>query len=108
VIGRLLLFAVKEQLTIFHRNKSARKHSFVTNLSIIPDILKGRVDSMPATGAKVNQTTLVYTDYGEVLGTVADEGIVLFRATDEFSNLVGVFFALRERIHAPKRVSIGR
>jgi hypothetical protein len=96
-----LLYVATPYLAIFRSNESERNHWFVTNLSLVPEILEGRVDYLPATGVKFNQTTLVYTDYDEVLRTVAGDRIVLFTANDKFSNLGRAFFALQEIVEAP-------
>jgi hypothetical protein len=96
-----MLYVATPYLTIFRSNESERNHWFVTNLSVVPDILEGRVDYLPATGVKFNQTTLVFTDYDEVVGQVAGDRIVLFTANDKFSNLGRAFFALQEKVDAP-------
>jgi hypothetical protein len=96
-----LLWVASPYLVIFRNNESERKHWFVTNLSVIPDILAGNVDFMPATGEKINQTTLICTDYHNVLNTVAGDRIVLFTTNEKHSNLGRAFFALRERVRAP-------
>jgi hypothetical protein len=67
---------------LFRSNESEMNHWVLSDFSILPDILAGKIDYIHASGPKTSESALVYNDYEAVLGATPGDKLVLFTTLD--------------------------